>query len=261
MEIPNEIELSLVKNFRMSIWSRFQKSVRDYDLICAGDKVAVCISGSLGSLLMAVCMKRFHRYSKIPFEVEYIFIDSGISQDTLGEINAITTKLELSIKICKEHCANTEALYNAAHELCCNKIALGSSFDDVVETILMGMLYGAEIHTMLPKMRSESIKGMQLIRPMYTIHDEDISKWFAHNELVPKTQIGSKEISPERCEVKELLVQLRTMSSAIDMNIFRSVENVNLQTLIGYQLDGEYHHFLDSYDEGRSVRGTIKNDV
>lgn len=259
MEMPNEIELSLVKNFRMSIWSRFQKSIRDYDMIRSGDRVAVCVSGGMDSMLLAECMKRYQRYSKITFETEYIFLDNGRDTDSRTNISDIAPRLEIPVKTFDVQIADTESLYRAAQELGCNKIALGNHLDDVIETILTGLLFGSKIGTMMPKERSDTFDEMQLIRPLYTVREEDIAKWFGHNGLTFKAK--DNDISPERQEVRALLASLRAVSPAIDMNIFRSVENVNLQTLISYRIGDEQHHFLDSYDEGRSVRGTVKSDT
>ncbi|MBO4865252.1 MAG: tRNA 2-thiocytidine biosynthesis protein TtcA [Ruminococcus sp.] len=284
MEIPNDIELSLVKKFRQGIWSRFLKGIKDYQLIQEGDKIAVCISGGKDSMMMAVCMKRLQRYSKVPFDVEYLVMDPGYAPANRQKIIDNAAKLDIPIKIFETKifdsvvnvkqnpcylCARMRRgyLYKNAKELGCNKIALGHHFDDVIETILMGMLYGSQVQTMMPKIHSENFEGMQLIRPLYMVREEDIIKWSKYNDLEfiqcacrfteEREVYEDGSSNSKRQEVKELLKRLREVSPAIDKNIFRSVENVNLQTIISYHIGDEYHHFLDDYDKGRSVRGTI----
>ena len=255
--IPNDIELSVVKKFRREIWSKFLKGIKDYDMIQEGDKIAVCISGGKDSMLMALCMKRLQRYSKVPFDVVFLVMDPGYN-----EINPCYL------------CARMRRgyLYKTAKEMGCNKIALGHHFDDVIETILMGMLYGSQVQTMMPKIHSENYEGMQLIRPMYMIREADIIRWKQYNDLQfiqcacrfteNCTMCDNGGGGSKRQEIKSLLKQLRAVNPAVDMNIFRSVENVNLQTIISYHMGDEYHHFLDRFDEGKSVRGTkteVKN--
>lgn len=287
MEIPNDIELSLVKKFRLGIWSKFLKGVKDYQLIHEGDKIAVCISGGKDSMMMAMCMKRLQRYSKVPFDVEYIVMDPGYNAENRQKIIDNAAKLEIPIRIFDTKifdsvvnvrqnpcylCARMRRgyLYKNAQELGCNKIALGHHFDDVIETILMGMLYGSQVQTMMPKIHSENFEGMQLIRPLYMVREEDIIKWCRYNGLEfiqcacrfteEREVYDDGSSNSKRQEVKELLKMLRERSPAIDMNIFRSVENVNLQTIISYHIGDEYHHFLDDFDKGRSVRGTVAGD-
>lgn len=287
MEMANSYELSLINSFRQTIWSKLLKGVREYELIKPGDKVAVCISGGKDSMLMAVCMKRLQRYSKIPFEVEYLVMDPGYNELNRKKIEDNARTLEIPIKIFSTNIFNSVAnvgahpcylcarmrrgyLYKNAKELGCNKIALGHHFDDVIETILMGMLYGSQVQTMMPKLHSENFEGMQLIRPLYLVREKDIIRWAEHNGLsfiqcacrftenIAKDD--NREGNSKRAEVKALLSELRKRSPAIDMNIFRSVENVNLQTIISYHIGEERHHFLDDFDEGKSVRGTTFAD-
>ena len=282
--IPNDIELSVVKKFRREIWSGFLKGIKEYDLIQEGDRIAVCISGGKDSMLMALCMKRLQRYSKVPFEVVFLVMDPGYNEINYQKIVENAETLEIPIQVFKtgifdavakvdEHpcylCARMRRghLYKTAKELGCNKIALGHHFDDVIETILMGMLYGSQVQTMMPKIHSENFEGMQLIRPLYMVREEDIINWCKYNGLSfiqcacrfteEREVYEDGSSNSKRQEVKELLKKLRQVSPAIDKNIFRSVENVNLQTIISYHIGDEYHHFLDDYDKGRSVRGTI----
>ena len=284
MEMPNDIELSVVKKFRQTIWSKFLKGIKEYDLIQEGDKIAVCISGGKDSMLMAMCMKRLQRYSKVPFEVVFLVMNPGYNEINYQKIIENAELLQIPIQVFEteifdavakvdQHpcylCARMRRgyLYKTAKELGCNKIALGHHFDDVIETILMGMLYGSQVQTMMPKIHSENHEGMQLIRPMYMVREEDIIKWKQYNDLQfiqcacrfteNCTMCDNGGGGSKRQEVKTLLKQLRAKSPAIDMNIFRSVENVNLQTIISYHRGEEYHHFLDDFDEGRSVRGTV----
>ena len=238
-------------------------------------------------MMMAMCMKRLQRYSKVPFDVEYIVMDPGYNAENRQKIIDNAAKLEIPIRIFDTKifdsvvnvrqnpcylCARMRRgyLYKNAQELGCNKIALGHHFDDVIETILMGMLYGSQVQTMMPKIHSENFEGMQLIRPLYMVREDDIIKWCRYNGLEfiqcacrfteEREVYDDGSSNSKRQEVKELLKMLRERSPAIDMNIFRSVENVNLQTIISYHIGDEYHHFLDDFDKGRSVRGTVAGD-
>ena len=278
--IPNEIELTIVNKFRKTIWSKFLKGIKDYELIKEGDRIAVCISGGKDSMLMALCMKRLQRYSKIPFGVEFLVMDPGYNERNRRRIEDNAAKLGVPIHIFETPifkavdtfdqnpcymCARMRRgwLYKHAGELGCNKIALGHHFDDVIETILMGMLYGSQVQTMMPKLHSEHFEGMELIRPMYLVREEDIIKWSVHNGLefircacrVTEQNVTCETEGSKRQEIKNLLKTLRKVNPAVDKNIFRSVENVNLQTIISYHRGKDCHHFLDDYDEGRSIRG------
>ena len=281
MEIPNEIELSVVNKFRRTIWSKFLKGIKEYELIKEGDKIAVCISGGKDSMLMAMCMKRLQRYSKIPFEVVFLVMNPGYNEINYQKIVSNAELLEIPIQVFEtkifdavakvdQHpcylCARMRRgyLYKTAKELGCNKIALGHHFDDVIETILMGMLYGSQVQTMMPKIHSENYEGMQLIRPLYMVREDDIIHWCRYNglEFIRCACIMTENMTCEgggskRQEIKILLRKLREVNPAVDKNIFRSVENVNLQTIISYHMGDEYHHFLDDYDEGKSIRGTV----
>ncbi|HAM69329.1 MAG TPA: tRNA 2-thiocytidine(32) synthetase TtcA [Ruminococcus sp.] len=282
-EMPNQIELSVVGKFRREIWTKFLKGIKEYQLIQAGDKIAVCISGGKDSMLMAMCMKRLQRYSKIPFEVVFLVMNPGYNEINYQKIRENAELLEIPVQVFEtgifdavakvdQHpcylCARMRRghLYKTAKELGCNKIALGHHFDDVIETILMGMLYGSQVQTMMPKLHSENYEGMQLIRPMYLVREADIIRWKQYNDLQfiqcacrfteNCTMCDNGGGGSKRQEIKALLKQLRAVNPAVDKNIFRSVENVNLQTIISYHRGDEYHHFLDDYDEGRSIRGT-----
>ena len=276
MEHANRYELSLVDEFRKTIWDRFQKAVRDYKLISPGDRIAVCISGGKDSMLLAMCMKRYQRYSKVPFECVFLAMDPGYSAenkerialnaDTLGiPLQSYETKIFSSAENESSSpcflCARLRrgSLYKHAKELGCNKIALGHHFDDVIETILMGMLYGSQMQTMMPKLHSENYKGMELIRPLYLVREDSIISWADKNELCFINCACSvserREEGSKRAEVKSLLKILRQKEPAVDMNIFRSAENVNLRTLISYHDGNDRHHFLDSYSDGIGLNG------
>lgn len=273
----NQAEESICREFGRKIWTKFRRGVRDYRLINEGDKIAVCISGGKDSILMALCIRRLQRNGEIPFEAEYIAMDPGYSAENAEKIKENCKLLDLPVSFYKTNIFNSAEkspknpcflcsrlrrgwLYKKAQELGCNKIALGHHFDDVIETILMGMLYGSQMQTMMPKLHSENYGGMELIRPLYLVREADIVDWTEANgmsfircacSMSEKSEQGSK-----RAEIKALLTQLRQTNPAVDMNIFRSAENVNLQTLISYHIGENRHHFLDDYDEGITIRGT-----
>jgi len=199
-EIPNAFENSVVKRFRKEIWSKFLKGVKTYELIQPGDKIAVCISGGKDSMLMGLCMKRLQRFSEFPFEVVFLVMNPGYNEINRQKIIDNAALLNIPIQMFEtgifDAVAKVDAhpcylcarmrrghLYKAAQDLGCNKIALGHHFDDVIETILMGMLYGSQVQTMMPKIHSENYQGMQLIRPMYLVREESILQWKFENDL------------------------------------------------------------------------------
>ena len=274
---------ALTDRFSRDIWSHFRKGVKEYELIREGDRIAVCISGGKDSMLMAECLQMLSQFPDMHFELRYIVMDPGYRPDIRQRIVDNAHELGLPIQIYetrifesaereKKHpcflCARLRRgwLYKKAQELGCNKIALGHHFDDVVETILMGMLYGSQMQTMMPKLHSENYCGMQLIRPLYLVRESSIIEWteYCGLEFIQcACRITEREADghgSKRSEIKALLRQLREVNHSVDMNIFRSVENVNLQTLISYHIGNERHHFLDSYDEGLSIRGTKNPD-
>ena len=270
------IDKSLTGEFSKSIWSKFRRGIEEYRLISEGDRIAVCISGGKDSMLMAKCIQRLQMYGETHFTAEYIVMDPGYADENRQRIIENAAVLELPIRImdtrifesaekAEKHpcflCARLRRgwLYKTAQELGCNKIALGHHFDDVIETILMGMLYGSQVQTMMPKLHSENYRGVQLIRPLYLVREKDIISWAERNGLSfiqCACGVTRNEGSSKRAEIKRLLEQLRQINPAVDMNIFRSVENVNLQTLISYHLGSDYHHFLDDFDKGLSIKGT-----
>ncbi len=269
-----DIEESIRKKFRKTIWCRFTKAIREYELVKEGDKVAVCISGGKDSMLMAKLFQELKRHNKFPFEVVFLVMDPGYSPENRQIIENNARKLNIPVTIFESDifesvfniekspcylCARMRRgyLYHKAQELGCNKIALGHHYDDVIETILMGMLYGAQVQTMMPKLHSTNFEGMELIRPLYLVREDDIKKWRDYNDLHfiqcackftdTCTTCGGENAS-KRVEVKNLIRQLKETNPFVESNIFKSVENVNLSTIVAYKKDGEKHHFLDDYD-------------
>ena len=275
MEKYEQVEKSIIKKYRKGIWIKFIAGMKEYQLIQEGDKIAVCISGGKDSMLMAKCIQQLQKYSEFPFEAEYLVMDPGYSEVNRQRIIDNAEALHIPIRIFETNIFNIVAgvdqspcylcakmrrgyLYKQAQDLGCNKIALGHHFDDVIETILMSMLYGAEIKTMMPKLHSTNFKGMELIRPMYMVKEADILAWKRYNELefiqcacrfTENCVLGDNTGGSKRQEMKALVKKFRQTNPKIDMNIFRSIHNVNLETIIGYHRGEEQHSFLDDYDE------------
>lgn len=276
MEKYIEVERSIYKKYRKEIWKRFIAGINEYEMIKPGDRIAVCISGGKDSMLLAKCIQHLQRHSDFPFEAKYLVLNPGYSPENLQKIIDNAALLNVPIEIFEANifdyvvdidsspcymCARMRRghLYKNAQKLGCNKIALGHHFDDVVETILMSMLYGAEIKTMMPKLHSTNFEGMELIRPLYMVRESDIKAWVRYNKLeflncackfTAQNQYSSdKELLSKRKEMKELIAHFRKVSPYIDMNIFKSVHNVNLGTLIGYHKGDKTYSFLDDYDE------------
>ena len=269
-----EIEQSIRKKFRKTIWCRFTRAVREYELVKEGDKIAVCISGGKDSMLMAKLFQELKRHNKFNFAVVFLVMDPGYSPANRQIIEANAKRMNIPITIFESDifdavfniekspcylCARMRRghLYSKAKELGCNKIALGHNYDDVIETILMGMLYGAQMQTMMPKLHSTNFEGMELIRPLYLIREDDIKKWRDSNDLhfiqcackfTDTCSTCGGENTSKRVEVKNLIRQLKETNPFVESNIFKSVENVNLSTVIAYKKDGVKHHFLDDYD-------------
>lgn len=276
MERYEEIENSIRKKFYKKIWCRFTKALNEYELIEEGDKIAVCISGGKDSMLMAKLFQELKRHNKFEFELVFLVMDPGYNPinrqmiiNNAKLLNIPVTLFETQIfdavaDIEKSPCylcarMRRGYLYKKAQELGCNKIALGHHFDDVIETILMGMLYGAQIQTMMPKLHSTNHKGMELIRPMYLIREEDILHWKQYNDLQfiqcacrfteNCTMCDNGGGGSKRQEMKTLIKRFRQISPYIENNIFNSMENINLDTVISYKKDGVTHHFLETYDD------------
>lgn len=277
---PNEfakaVEVSIHKKFKKQIWSKFIKAITEYKLLKEGDCVGVCISGGKDSMLMAKLFSELHKHSVFPFDVKYIVMDPGYSPANRQIIEDNAKRLGIPVEIFESDifdsvytvekspcylCARMRRghLYNFAKGLGCNKIALGHHYDDVIETILMGMLYGAQIQTMMPKLHSTNFEGMELIRPLYLIREDDIKAWRDYNGLHfiqcackftdTCTTCTDGGTPSKRVECKELIKKLKETNPEVEAHIFRSVENVMLDTVIAYKKDGVRHNFLDSYDK------------
>ena len=281
-DVCEHVELSIRKKFKKKIWSKFTKAVREYELVKEGDRIAVCISGGKDSMLMAKLFQELKRHNKFDFEVKFLVMDPGYSPANRQVIEENAKRLEIPIEIFESDifdsvynvekspcylCARMRRgyLYSHAQKMGCNKIALGHHYDDVIETILMGMLYGAQVQTMMPKLHSTNFEGMELIRPMYLIREDDIKHWRDYNGLhfiqcackfteACATTENEENLS-KRKEIKELIATLKKVNPYVEGNIFKSVENVNLDTVVAYKSKGEKHHFLDTYDEKSEEQG------
>lgn len=272
-EVKDKAELSIRKKFHKELFSKFAKGIKEYEMLEAGDKIAVCISGGKDSMLMAKLFQEIKKHNKYPFELEFLVMDPGYSKENREIIETNAKLLGIPITVFETSifdsvvdiekspcyvCARMRRgyLYSKAKELGCNKIALGHHFDDVIETIMLGMLYGAQIQTMMPKLHSTNFEGMELIRPMYLIREEDIIKWRDYNglhfiECACKFTAESEEdhtnVASKRKRVKQLIRELKQEDPQIEINIFRSVENINLSTVIAYKDRQGEHHFLNDY--------------
>ena len=275
-EYLKQVEKSIQKKFHKSIWCNFTKGVREYSLVNEGDVIACCISGGKDSMLMAKLFQELKRHRKVNFEVKFLVMDPGYSKANRELIESNAKKLGIPITVFESDifesvfdieqspcylCARMRRghLYAKAKELGCNKIALGHHYDDVIETILMGMLYGSQIQTMMPKLHSTNFEGMELIRPMYYVREEDVIKWSQYNELrflqcackfteeCSRAETEEKEEKSKRKEIKKLIAELKKTNQYVETNIFNSVYNVNVDTVIEYKKNGIRHNFLDEY--------------
>ena len=269
------IEQSIIKKFRKELWNPFIKGVKRYELIKSNDRIAVCISGGKDSMLMAKLMQQLQRHSDVPFELVFLVMDPGYNEENMAQVRSNAEILGIPITVFCTDIFNTVAvlggspcylcarmrrghLYKNAKDLGCNKIALGHHFNDVIETTLMGMLYGAQIQAMLPKLHSTNFSGMQLIRPLYAVREKGITGWRDYNSLnfiqcacrfteycTPDPDSGGSK----RQEVKRLLKRLAKDDPEIETHIFKSIHNVKLDTLPGYKKNGVEHSFLDNYSD------------
>ena len=264
-----EIEQSLITTYRKSIWSRFIKGIQEFKMINEGDKIAVCMSGGKDSALLAKCMQELKKHSKVKFDIVFLIMDPGYNEKNRNQILLNLKRLNIPAEIFDSNifdivdtrpdhqcflCARMRrgCLYGKAQELGCNKIALGHHFDDVIETALMGMFYGAQFETMMPKLHSTNHKGMELIRPLYFVREEDIIKWRDKFNLVflnCACKVTSRQEGSKRLEIKNLLKELRKTNERIDMNIYNSTKNVNIGQLLGFVDNGKKYYFMDDYEE------------
>ena len=274
--ISRDVEQSIRKKFRKKIWRMFAKAINTYDLVKEGDKIAVCISGGKDSMLMAKIFQELKLHNKFEFEVKFLVMDPGYSPENRKVIEENARKLNIPITIYEsdifESVYNVEKspcylcarmrrgyLYKFAKDMDCNKIALGHHYDDVIETILMGMLYSGQVQTMMPKLHSTNYEGMELIRPLYLIREQDIKSWCRYNDLHfiqcackftdTCTTCNNEENRSKRVEIKELIKTLKQVNPYVEGNIFKSVENVSLEAIVAYKIDGVKHSFLETYDE------------
>lgn len=275
MERYIEIERSIIKRYRKKIWNNFVAAVKEYDLIAAGDKIAVCISGGKDSVLLAKCMQQLQRYSEVPFDLEFIVMDPGYNKANRELIESNARLLNIPVNIFETNifetvtevggspcylCARMRRgnLYAKARELGCNKIALGHHFDDAIETLLMSMMYSSEIKTMLPKLRSTNFEGMELIRPLYRVKEKDIINWVNSNELKFlqcacrfTEKIEQFDGLSKRKETKQIIADICKINPNAADNIFRSMHNVNIGNVVGLRErdDGITHDFKEMFDK------------
>lgn len=267
------VERSIIKTYRKRIWNPFLIALKNYKLVNAGDKIAVCISGGKDSMLMAKLLQELHKYSEVPFELVYLVMDPGYNAENRKKIEENAKLLHIPITVFETDiftvadktekspcylCARMRRghLYKKAQDLGCNKIALGHHFNDVIETTLLGMFYGSQIQSMPPKLHSTNFEGMELIRPMYCIHEDAIIAWQKYNELefiqcacrfTENCENGTGD--SKRQEIKQLIKELKKTNPNIEKSIFNSIHSVCLDTMVGYKSNGVEHSFLDNYDE------------
>ena len=275
MEKYKEIERSIIKKYRKDIWSKFIKAVQEYELIKENDKIMVCISGGKDSFLLAKCIQELQRHGKVKFEARYVVMDPGYNEYNRDFIidNAKILNVPIEIfnsdifdiveKIEKSPCylcarMRRGFLYNKAQELGCNKIALGHHFNDVIETTLLSMLYGSEIKTMMPKLHSDNFEGIELIRPLYMVKEESIISWRNTNDLTfincaCRFTEGCSLVNDGTSKRKELIKNLKKVNKNADYNIFKSLDNINLDCVLGTKKHGEYKSFLEDYDNKKGI--------
>lgn len=263
----NNIKRSILKTYRKEIWSKFIKAIKEYELIKPNDKIAVCISGGKDSFLLALCMQELYNHGQFHFDIEYIVMDPGYNEENLNKIKENlellnikahifkTNIFEVSTKLAENPCylcarMRRGHLYNKAKELGCNKIALGHHMDDVVETVLMNMIFNGQYSGMMPKLHSDNFAGLELIRPLYLIKEQDIIKWQNYNNLKfinCACSVATKNIG-KRIVIKELVEDLKHIYELADLNILKSLSNVNLDTIIKYKKKSKEYVFLDEYE-------------
>ena len=276
MEKYKIIEKSIIKTYRKEIWSRFIKAIKEYELIKENDRIMVCISGGKDSFLLAKCIQELKRHGKIKFDAYYVVMDPGYKEKNKQLIIENAKTLNVPIEIFESNifeavntmetkspcymCARMRRghLYSKAKELGCNKIALGHHFDDVIETTMLSLLYGAETKTMMPKLHSDNFEGLELIRPLYLVKESSIIMWKNFNELkflncaCKFTEDASiDESKSKRKEIKKLIKELRKTNENADYNIFKAMDNVNLNCILGTKEDGIYKSFLEKYEKNK----------
>ena len=271
-----KIEQSILKEYRDQLWAPFCKAIRRYELIQPHDKIAVCISGGKDSMLMAKMMQLLHRHTEYPFDVIYLIMDPGYNEINRRKVESNARFLEIPYTLFESdifEVANSQdknpcflcarmrrgCLYKKALDLGCNKIALGHHFDDVIGTTVMGMLYGGQLQGMMPKLKSKNFPGMELIRPLYMVHEEDIITWKNANELSfiqcacrfteNCTMCDNGQGGSKRQEVKQLLKRLKKDNPSVEDNVFASIHNVQLDTMVAWKYEGKEYSFLDRFNK------------
>ncbi len=282
LEPSREIERSIMKKYRKELWNPFVQAVKNYELVQENDKIAVCISGGKDSMLMAKLMQLLQRYGDVPFELVFLVMDPGYNERNRNKIEQNAKLLDIPVTIFETNifevanstdkspcylCARMRRghLYNKAKELGCNKIALGHHFNDVIETTLIGMFYASQLKAMMPKLHSTNFEGMELIRPMYCIHEDDIIAWKRYNELEfiqcacrfteNCTMCDNGGGGSKRQEIKTLIRRLKRDNPLIDKSIFNSIHAVSLDTMPGYKTHGKTYSFADIYNKEETAQG------
>lgn len=278
MEKYQQIERSIIKTYRSKIWRMFIRAIDTYKLIEPNDKIAICISGGKDSMLLAKCMQELQRHGDFPFELKFIAMNPGYNEENLNRLIENAKLLNIPLHIFNTNIFNVVSiqeespcylcarmrrghLYAEAKRLGCNKIALGHHFNDVIETTLMSILYGAEFKTMMPKLHSENFEGMELIRPLYLVKEDAIIAWTNYNDLhflrcacKFTDDIENNLDSSKRQEIKDLIKNLKKVYDNVDINIFRSTHDVNLNTILGYHDDNHNYNFLDDYKDKKNKK-------
>jgi len=266
-----DIERSIIKTYRKHIWSKFIKAIKEYDLIQDGDKIAVAISGGKDSLLMAKLFQELQKHGDRNFEVEFIAMDPGYHKEIRDLLEGNCDYLNIPVqiydadifdvadKIAQDYpcymCARMRrgSLYGKAEELGCNKLSLGHHYNDVIETTMLNILCAGSIKTMMPKLKAKNFQNMELIRPMYLIEEKYIERFISRSGILPLNcacMVAAKKIGNKRYEIKDLIEKLGESFQNVDRNIFKAMENINMDTILGWESEGEKHSFLDSYDKG-----------
>ena len=272
LSFSQQVERSVTKKYRKEIWNSFVGAVKRYELIQSGDKIAVCISGGKDSMLLAKLMQMLQKYSEVPFELIYLAMNPGYNEENMRQIDRNAELLEIPLTVFETDIFDVTAktdrypcylcakmrrghLYSKAKELGCNKIALGHHFSDVIETTVMAMFYGSQLQGMIPKLKSTNFEGMELIRPLYCVHEDDIIAWARYNKL-EFIQCACRFTDPEfvsetggtkRKEIKELIRELKKTNPNIEKSIFNSLHRVHLDTFVGFKTKGAFHSFLERY--------------
>lgn len=265
-----EIERSLQKQFKTETFSKFLRALDEYNLLEEGDKIAVGMSGGKDSLILAKMLQQLQKFSRVKYEVEYIAMDPGFSPENRKKLEDICTYMDIPVKIFETNifdvvheiakespcylCARMRRgnLYAKAQELGCNKLALGHHFNDVIETIMMNIMWNGSYRSMMPKLKSKNFDGLELIRPLYLVEEKDIIRWINHSGIIPMDEacpIMEKKNDSQRQNIKEMIANLKESNPNIEKNIFKSSENVAIDTVISYTKQGERFSFLEEYNQ------------